>query len=229
MVKYYYSGDVVYSTGGGNSSPVRVFHPARKLYKIGDKERILIISAVSKLAAERVNKLVFLTITFPFDPTEREASTLFVKFMDNFKKTYKNENYVWVKEFQKNGRAHYHLVCDIPFFSIIKAQRTWNKIIKGMFPHIVCGNNSLRLPDKCKWRSVIDNPVAVARYIAKYVTKSASKSTDGYFFRAYQVSKGLFPIVTELGVIEFIDLLRNGRIIKRSSNKYCYKGFLKNR
>lgn len=218
MAKVWYNGDIVISQGGNMNAKAPGNRP--RAFCITKEIRRMVLSAVVKMDKIKEYKLIFLTITFPFDATEREAAELFVSLLDNMKKTYKLKYYVWTKELTKAGRLHYHLLCDIPFFDIRRCQKTWNTIIKNMYPHIICTNNSLRLPDRNKWRRVVVDSAKVARYISKYITKPNSKNPLLFHRRAYQISKNLFPLYYYVPTIDVVDWLREGRLKKGFVNKY---------
>lgn len=215
-VDYYYQGEYVVTPAGGNLSPVPSLNVIAKSYQIDSAARRKLISAAYKLKLTARNQLVFLTFTFFYYPSEADASEHFVTLIDNLKKTYNLGNYVWTKERQKSGRIHYHTILDIPFFDIQKLENTWSTIIRHKYPHLSSHNNSIRLPNSGKYGNLVTGVHTVAEYIAKY----CSKSNERYKFRAYQISKGLFPVTEKIDYTSFLKQLYDEKVEKKHNLKF---------
>jgi hypothetical protein len=113
------------------------------------------------------NRVMFLTFTFAFFPDERQASKIWTTFLKNFKLQYDANNYVWVKERQRTGRIHYHIVTDIGRFNVQAVQNSFNSAVKNIDNSFPVSSNSFRLGSNPIVRSL----GAVSRYLSKYIAK----------------------------------------------------------
>jgi hypothetical protein len=111
--------------------------------------------------------MLFLTFTFPFDVKEIDASKVWHLLLKSLYKTYNVKNYVWVKENQKNGRVHYHLLIDTGHINIKALQSTYNNCICHVFGECDTSNNSVRLGNN----PTIRNITSISRYLSKYISK----------------------------------------------------------
>lgn len=138
-----------------------------KTYKIDTRIYRKIVSSAVNLYRHKVNKIIFLTLTFPGYIGEKDANICFSKFMDNLKTNYNVENYIAVKEFTKAGIPHYHIIADYPYFDIRRINRAWC----NTFPITIPGSqNAVRLPKN--HRSVVKDLYRTIKYICKYFSKS---------------------------------------------------------
>jgi hypothetical protein len=213
----YWNGEITYSAGTGNKN-------IKELTKMANKKRIFelsnstyreLVSAVLKMNYKARNKLVFLTATFAYNPTEVEARKIWLNFLKNlkFKKT---GNYVWTKEKQESGRIHYHIVCDLPFLDIRVLQETFNNCVKNVNNNAPVSANSLRLPHSHRFGNIISNPVSVAKYIGKYFSKSIGVKWE---CRCYAISCNLFPLKIEISTKEVLKLQARYKNIQKTDGK----------
>ena len=138
-----------------------------KKYRIDARIFRKIVSSAVNLYRNKINKIVFLTLTFPGYITEKDANICFSKFMDNLRTNYYVENYIAVKEFTEAGVPHYHLLADYPFIDIRRLNSAWC----NTFPINLPGSkNAVRLPKNHK--SIVKDLHRVVKYICKYITKS---------------------------------------------------------
>lgn len=128
--------------------------------------------------------MLFITFTFPFDPSEDEAQQIWKLTLDSLRNTYKVNNYVWVKERQESGRLHYHILIDRNRVGIKNLQNTYNHHIINVNAFSMVSNNSVRLGT----RPVITSIKSVSYYLSKYITKGNSEST--FKKRAWGCSSG---------------------------------------
>lgn len=117
---------------------------------------------------KKSKNMLFLTYTFPFEPTEDEASKIWNLTLKNLKQNYNVKNYVWVKERQKSGRLHYHIILDRDRIGIINIQKSFNNHIHNVRCDVNISFNSVRLGKRPLIRSIS----AVAKYLCKYISKS---------------------------------------------------------
>lgn len=130
--------------------------------------------------------LLFITITLPFAIPEVKAAKAWKIMLDQFRNQYKCNGYVWVKEYQKNGNVHYHILLDKAYIPIEKLQKTWNNAINhvtGIMPETNC---SVRLGSQPRVFSI----KKVKYYLSKYVTKEPAKM-DGKQYEKYEALKAL--------------------------------------
>jgi hypothetical protein len=133
------------------------------------------------VAAWKVKKskyMLFLTFTFPCDVTEAEAADIWNRMLKNLKQNYKVNYYVWVKERQKIGRLHYHILVDRNRLDVQALQRSWNNAIRHVLNIHILYNNSVRLGGNPIVRSI----ESVSKYLSKYISKGElngdERSTD---------------------------------------------------
>jgi hypothetical protein len=189
-----------------------------KTYSISNTDYRTIISSSALLLKTRKKKLIFLTVTFAFDPSEKDANKILSNFLKNLKTNYGLLEYIWTKERQKNGKIHFHILCDIRFNSIIDLQKSLNTTIKNFNPEFVVSSNSLRLPPGGK--SVCNNNDAknIVRYMAKYISKERFNT---YTQPCFAISKGIRDIKIELSINDMIEIKRNFETF----NWYCDEYF----
>ncbi|MBA7533010.1 hypothetical protein ES705_25245 [subsurface metagenome] len=137
-----------------------------KKYLIDSRIYRHIVSSAVNLYRNKVNNIIFLTLTFPKYITDKDANICFSKFMNNLNNNYDVENYVAVKELTKKDIPHFHLLADYPFIDIRRINSAWC----NTFPIDIPGSkNAVRLPKNHK--SVVKNLYRCIKYICKYFTK----------------------------------------------------------
>lgn len=146
---------------------------------------------------KKTKNMLFLTYTFPFEPTEEEAAKIWDLTLKNLKQNYGINYYVWVKERQKNDRLHYHIIVDRNRIDIKSAQSSFNHHINNIRPDVAVSNNSLRLGNNPVIRSVS----GVAKYLCKYI----SKGNIEFERRAYGFTTGM-QLSKIIDTEEFLDL-----------------------
>lgn len=172
--RLYENGTVTVTSGRGRC-PISDEHLEKvrsngkriKKYSIDTRTYRKIVSSAVNLYRCKVNNIVFLTLTFPGNITEKDANICFSKFMDNLRTNYNVENYIAVKEFTRKGVPHYHLLADYPFVDIRRINRAWC----NTFPIDLPGSkNAVRLPKDHK--SIVKDLYRCIKYICKYFGKS---------------------------------------------------------
>ncbi len=167
-----------------------------KKYCIDSARYRKIVSSSINLYRNKVNKIVFLTLTFPAGSIDEfEANKCFSKFIDNLKATYGLENYIAVKELTQAGTPHYHLLADFPYFDIRRVNRAW----VNTFPLTVPGSkNAVRLPKNHK--SIVKDLHRVVKYLCKYFCKSLDiEYLSRCFFISHEIVSRPVDIDYELG------------------------------
>jgi len=138
-------------------------------------------AACALFMQKRHNETVyFITLTQPESIEDNKSIKLWV---NNLKHRKLINQFVWVRERQKNGRNHYHVIFSsrLRFLNIKTFQRAWNVAMKSSGGK--GSENSLRLGKEPIVRSI----GAVSNYISKYMSKSSTSES----FKLYDFSRGL--------------------------------------
>jgi hypothetical protein len=127
----------------------------------------------------------FVTLTFAYDLTFKEASRHVARFMERIKKNYReiSINYISVPELTKKGRIHFHLlVYNLPteIASVERKTRNLQRQFQRGYLDIV------HAPYTSK---------GIAGYMAKYMAKSLENETLGTT-RGYNCSRGIKKITS---------------------------------
>ncbi|WP_277294749.1 rolling circle replication-associated protein [Streptococcus hyointestinalis] len=136
---------------------------------------------------------MFWTLTFDdkkIDSTDyQKARQRVQKWLRNLRDRYGKFDYIFIPEYHKSGRIHFHGVTKGCKSKIIEAKN--NKTGKRIRQK---GKIIFNCPD---WKfgystvSVIENSEKTASYITKYITKELTKMPHGYRQSKYIVSRGL--------------------------------------
>lgn len=138
--------------------------------------------------APSVNHVAFLTLTFPDNVTEnKEASRRFHSFRTNYLS--KHDSYghwVHVKERQKRGSWHYHMI--VVLKGDIRTGVNWEELARGNYrsanPYLRSLWKDLRENlekygfGRSELLPVRSNEEAMARYIGKYISKHMGQRAD---------------------------------------------------
>ncbi len=154
-----------------------------KKYIIDSRVYRHIVSSAVNLYRNKINNIIFLTLTFPGKISDKDANICFSKFMDNLTTNYNVENYVAVKELTENNVPHFHLLADYPFIDIRRINSAWC----NTFPVDIPGSkNAVRLPKNHK--SVVKNLYRCIKYCCKYFTKCRSvENSTRCFFISHEI------------------------------------------
>jgi hypothetical protein len=140
-------------------------------------------ACIAAWVVKQCKTMLFITFTLPFDATEKQAAKIWDLTLNSLRNTYKIKTYVWIKERQKTGRLHYHVIVDRSFISIRYLQETFNAALDNVQPGCVKFNNSVRLGS----RPVICSVQRIAKYLSKYI----SKDENNFDARAYGFTNNL--------------------------------------
>lgn len=119
--------------------------------------------------------ITFLTLTMPSKQYHHDnvINKLLIRLLENLKKTYGLQNYIWKAESQKNGNIHYHVLLD-KWIDWSHVQRLWNKQLDKLgYIHNFKANNGNKEPNTIKIHS-LKNVKNTVGYILKYMTKEES-------------------------------------------------------
>lgn len=170
----------------------------------------------SKTRTREQGRPVCMVVTSPSEFVNH--SELFTKFTHNLTNGYKVDDYIWVKEYQKNGRPHWHMVANIPFFDIERLNAYWCRLNNAPST-----SPAIRLNPK-PTRFLHSNPLHCARYLAKYFSKDLTQGRK--IGRTFAISPKLASLSepTEHWLPEFT---RCDSYHWRPFNKHVTLGFLK--
>lgn len=156
---------------GGRPPGGHVNGNKRKHFLLTSKHKRLIRSSAIRQGLTAKYKLLFCTLTFPGDISQREANKCFSNFTDNLKTNFKLNSYVAVKENTQRGRPHFHCLFDIPFTDFKVLNKAWNSAFDHLFDFSRNAFTTGRNP-------IIQNIGHVIGYITKYITKTVKAQTD---------------------------------------------------
>ncbi len=150
------------------------------------------------------NRSLFITLTMRDQIEDVETGDkMFKDFIKRFRRKFGKFGYLAVREWMKNGRIHYHMICD--------ANITWRndehlKHIERMFgePGGIWGNGfvDIQRMDRTKDGKNVDN---VGAYLIKYMTKHVDDVRLKHK-KSYLCSQGLLrpTVLTDLVAEEFL-------------------------
>ena len=172
-----------------------------------------VVSASINLWMRKKYRIYFITFTFAFEPDEKTASRIWTNYLKNLKLNYNVNNYVWVKERQKSGRIHYHILLDSPRNNIGKLQNSFNNIVKNYDDTLPVSNNSVRLGNS----PVVFNIQQCSKYIAKYCVKSIEKK---FTQKAYGYTNEISDVCREIDTFELDKLALDYDVINVFSDDF---------
>jgi hypothetical protein len=199
-----------------------------ELKKIANKKRYYSINrqkvrsaSISLFQNKKSKNLLFLTYTFAFDVKESDASAIWQNHLDNLKKTFKVNNYVWVKEEQKhnNNRIHYHILIDRNRINIKNLQDSFNHSVRHICNDAAISNNSIRLGSN----PIVSEINKVAKYLSKYIAKSEDNVFES---KAYGHSD--LEIKRTIDFIDFYNIIRQKKCFTFIDEPYLTVGFVEN-
>jgi hypothetical protein len=151
--------------------------PARPQGSWYNQQRRIISDRIEYLMMHSKHKCKFITATDPAGEsiTTKEKGQILSRFCENFCKTYKCAGYVWVREYQENGRPHWHFVADVPWLTKNEFERL-NSYYNSLFNTDL--KNALRWGFKPKngKRIYTIEDSRIAGYVSKYVGESVGIS-----------------------------------------------------
>jgi hypothetical protein len=184
-MELYFNGDFIQRKCLKNSQSKPPVQSDQRKYSWKSKNKRLVQSrAVSLMmyANRNLQSVFFLTFT---EKVSIENNKVISDFINNARKQGLFDKFIWVRERQKRGTNHYHLLVSSKFSypPIILFQRSWNSAQKHNNGEV--SKNSFRKG----FNPVVkkENIHKVANYISKYMTKGSAKEE----FRLYGNSKGL--------------------------------------
>jgi len=222
--KYVISGDIIecyeyekgYLKGYANSKNIPVGRKKGVKSDDYDDNRATVLSRAKKTLRRKINANKdlnkFVTLTFADDVDDLDYCNYeFKKFIERLKYWCKGKElelkYVVVVEFMKNGRVHYHMLCNLPYIRAKRLEEIW-------------GNGFIKI-------NRIDRVDNVGSYVCKYMQKDLSdKRLEGR--KCYFTSRNLEePIeLTKKEEVEVVaaTLLRSREPVYRCEFENEYTG-----
>lgn len=189
----------------------KVNRPQGSLYSWQKRK---IADACEYMRVKPTHKPIIFVATSPGFTNLASERTLIKNLTHNLRNGYECKNYVWVREYTKNGFPHFHFVADMPDFDVTRLSKYWsglfgsdatNSIRLGTAPRCdVCGaklkrkNQSCYKPE-CQGAGKVEYYLKgkrMAWYMTKYLAKSIGKKELAPLeprrsFRTFAVSKEL--------------------------------------
>lgn len=153
---------------------------------------------------------IFVATTPGFIDPPEEGRTI-SKFIDNLKKTYGLEQYVWVRELTKRGYPHFHFIADIDKFDPVRVSLHWSSLFGSD------AKNSIRLgskPNRHNQRAYWVKNSRMAWYLSKYIGKDLVDSEQKRTRKKYRTFA-----ISERARKESLPLLYNSFISRDFSNR----------
>jgi len=194
----------------------------KRLFIINKKAKGKIINGCYLLHYHKKHPLKWVTLTFHHDPKEIKNKSLkrFLKYLSHGTKAKKKSksiagilnNYIWVKELQKRGVIHYHILADQPYRKIDLFRDKWQSIIKQ--PTATRGFNI----------SVVRNSNLnyIINYMTKYMVKSSESHSEKFSDRCYGMSNAVNKQSLKISDIEMMRNLRKNFNKKKNSTDIDY-------
>lgn len=103
-----------------------------------------------------------------------ETNDVVSDFIENLRKQGVINQYVWVRERQKRGANHWHILFNskCSWLNFVKVKRSWNKVLQRY--NFARSENSVRFGSKPR----VNNIKAVANYICKYMSKGSEEGEE---------------------------------------------------
>lgn len=178
----------------------------RKSFSINNRTYRKVSSSSVRLWKKKRNKVIFLTLTFPFLIDELKANICFSKFIDNLKHNFGLHSYIAVKELNFQDKIgtvpHFHCIFDIPFIHVSKLNRAWIRTFSELHPGSV---NALRLGSP-KHGTIVKTPTRLVKYICKYTTKMRGNS---YKARCIFISHNITSNPVDIDYYDFLSLIED--------------------
>jgi hypothetical protein len=170
------------------------------------------MSSAFLLFVKKQHEIAFFTLTFPERlPRKTKINPMLNRFITNLKKNYGLKNFLWTREDTKKGRAHFHILADLPYQPIQKINSAWCAAIGSYAP------NAVRLPKDHK--GIVKDLAKTCRYVTKYISKNEKE----YFpERCYSISYGIKsePIRLSEFDLKYIDI-DFGKDLKYRYYEHC--------
>lgn len=192
---------------------------SKKTFRVSPKIRRDALNKSVALVEKQKTYIHFLCLTFPFMPTDKEANNYFSMFMENLKKNYNAKSYIATKEYQNNGRPHFHLLVEMPYQKYTVLNKAWNMTYrkKNIF-----SNNALTT--RKGFNTIRKNPIKAIRYITKYMGKDIETVSEN---RVYFTSHDLKNEKLEINYKILQELIKKHGVFFEMKNDFCRVIYLK--
>lgn len=113
-------------------------------------------------------RFYFHTLTFVAPVDEKKAQNCLNRYLTIMRKDY-GFNYIWVAEYQKSGRPHFHIICD-RFYDVKELNRLWLKA--QLTGGVVAPFHYKKNPYDIRKNPIYD-PLHIFNYFNHYLKKSS--------------------------------------------------------
>jgi len=149
------------------------------------RQKRQIANAVEWIRINAVYKPLVFTLTIPAITDYRTQNKNVSMFFENFRKNYDCQHYVWVREYQKNGRPHYHVVADVDFFDLEVVNNYWS----GLWGVDAKEKRNWALRLNRKHNRFVGDSQRLCWYLCKYLGKSMADHEKGLKVRKFAISQ----------------------------------------
>lgn len=170
----------------------------QKIFKLKFKDKVKIVSSSIHMRNVATDKMIFFTLTYQKDEFPTCPNKDVGKFLDNTKKNYGLNRYIWVKELTKIGTPHYHFIAEIPYVPYKKLNDAW------------CAARGYDSPNAFRGSGVIKSVDQSAGYVSKYISKQRGIQ---FLDRCYAISHNAL-------YREYIEI--NDKFIEKYREKVLY-------
>lgn len=131
-----------------------------------NKQKRIIENACYTLCNDSEHAVPVLVATCPVGADREEGNGRWSEFLRTYSRSTRKkriENYVWVREYQKNDRPHWHFCAEMPYISYLEMSKYWS----GLWGSTA--RNSIRKPPELRNHFLRDKEAS--RYLTKYFVK----------------------------------------------------------
>jgi len=145
---------------------------------------------------KRGKVLYFWTVTIPEHIDEKTLAKVWNRYLTLLRNENRIEQYIWVKEYQKNGNLHYHILTDkqVSYANRHIFQKHWEYCLNVYAGVQTVYHNSVRI-DTTDNRHIVFSVNRVRFYLSKYVAK------DKTVFKAKSYA-GSDQLITDVDIDE---------------------------
>ena len=170
----------------------KVKQKAKRKYRGGKHIRRKIFNASHILLDSYKYLPCLMTLTYKrqLKKTERanDHISAFMEYLRHKGKSIKAGDYWWVKELQKRGVPHFHILIDMPYIEVARLRSLWNGITKQKD---ACRSVDIHALDRDKDTKIILNKEEQAKIITNYVSKYCSNTEVVFDSKAYSISNNI--------------------------------------
>lgn len=183
-----------------------------------NKQKRIIENACYTICKHSEHAVPVLVATTPVQADESEGNAKWSEFLRTYSRSTRKkriENYVWVREYQKNGRPHWHFCAEMPYISYLEMSEYWSAMWGST------ARNSIRKPPELK-NHFLRNKEA-SRYLTKYFLKEHGRyeRIEGRKTKHFGMNRELreksepYTLTSGIDSEQIDDVLRGKKVVYR--------------